>query len=70
MHGHGGLVSEKTVMHVRQIAEFGSYARFFFQLIAMYLIVSGLAFCLIAAAYAEGRPLQLPAGTFMSKTRE
>ena len=51
MYGHGGLVSEKTVMRVRQIAEFGSYARFFFELIAMYLIVSGLAFCLIAAAY-------------------
>ena len=58
MHGHGGLVSEKNVMHVRQIAESGSYARFFFQLIAMYLIVSGLAFCLIAAAYAELRPLK------------
>ena len=67
MHGHGGLVSEKTVMHVRQIAESGSYARFFFQLIAMYLIVSGLAFCLIAAAYAEGRPLNPPATSFISK---
>lgn len=51
MHGHGGLVSEKTVMRLRQIAESGSYARFFFELIAMNLIVSGLAFCLIAAAY-------------------
>ena len=67
MHGHGGLVSEKTVMHVRQIAESGSYARFFFQLIAMYLIVSGLAFCLIAAAYAEGRPLT-PAAEQISRT--
>ena len=66
MHGHGGLVSEKTAMHVRQIAESGSYARFFFQLIAMYLIVSGLAFCLIAAAYAEGRPLK-PAAEHVQK---
>jgi hypothetical protein len=49
---NGLLVSEKTVMHLRQIAESGSYARFFFELIAMYLIVSVLAFCLIAAAYA------------------
>ena len=54
-------------MHVREIAESGSYARFFFQLIAMYLIVSGLAFCLIAAAYAELRPLKPTAGTFISK---
>jgi hypothetical protein len=38
-------------MRLRQIAESGSYARFFFELIAMNLIVSGLAFCLIAAAY-------------------
>ena len=47
----------------------GSYrpARFFFKLIAMYLIVSGLAFCLIAAAYAELRPLKPSAGTFISK---
>ena len=67
MHCHGGLVSEKNVMHVRQIAESGSYARFFFQLIAMYLIVSGLAFCLIAAAYAELRPLKPSGGTFISK---
>ena len=52
MQGHGGLVSEKTFMHFRHIAESGSYARFFFELIAMYLIVSVLAFCLIAAAYA------------------
>jgi hypothetical protein len=53
MRGHGDLVSEKTVMHIRQIAESGSYVRFFLQLIVMYLIISGLAFCLIAAAYAE-----------------
>jgi hypothetical protein len=51
MHGHEGLVSEKTVMRLRQIAESGSYVRFFFELIAMYFIVSGLAFCLIAVAY-------------------
>ena len=69
MHGHGGLVSEKTAMHVRQIAESGSYARFFFQLIAMYLIVSGLAFCLIAAAYAEGRPLKPSAGIISKNLR-
>jgi hypothetical protein len=54
-------------MHLRQIAESGSYARFFFELIAMYLIVSVLAFCLIAAAYAEERPLNTPAATFFSK---
>jgi hypothetical protein len=69
MDGHEGLVSEKTVMHVRQIAESGSYARFFFQLIAMYLIASGLAFCLIAAAYAEERPLKPAAGTLIAKTQ-
>jgi len=51
MHGHGSLVSEKTIMRLRRIAESGSYARFFFELIAMYFIVSGLAFCLIAVAY-------------------
>jgi hypothetical protein len=60
-------VSEKTIMHLRQITESGSYARFFFELVAMYLIVSGLAFCLIAAAYGEERPLSAPAGTFISK---
>ena len=69
MHGQGGLVSEKTVMHVRQIAESGSYARFFFQLIAMYLIASGLAFCLIAAAYTEEMPLKPAAGTLIAKTQ-
>jgi hypothetical protein len=54
-------------MHLRQIAESGSYARFLFELIAMFVIVSGLAFCLIAVAYAEGRPLTTPAGGFISK---
>ena len=39
-------------MHLSQITESGSYARFFFELTAMYLIVSVLAFCLIVAAYA------------------
>jgi len=38
-------------MHVREISESGSYARFFVQMIAMYLIVTALAFCLITAAY-------------------
>ena len=64
MRDCGGLVSEKTVMHLRQIAKFGSYARFFFELIAMFLIVSGLAFCLIAVAYAEERPLNTPVTSF------
>ena len=38
-------------MHLSQITKSGSYAKFF-ELIAMYLIVSVLAFCLIVAAYA------------------
>jgi hypothetical protein len=43
-------------MHFRQISESGSYARFFVELIAMYLIASVFAFCLIAAAYAQEVP--------------
>ena len=38
-------------MHIREIYETGSYARFFVQMIAMYLIATALAFCLITAAY-------------------
>jgi hypothetical protein len=38
-------------MHFREISESGSYARFFLQMIAMYLIATALAFCLITAAY-------------------
>jgi hypothetical protein len=38
-------------MHIREISESGSYARFFVQMIAMYLVATALAFCLITAAY-------------------
>jgi hypothetical protein len=38
-------------MHFREISETGSYARFFLQMIAMHLIATALAFCLITAAY-------------------
>jgi hypothetical protein len=38
-------------MHIREVSESGSYARFFVQMIAMYLIAMALAFCLITAAY-------------------
>jgi hypothetical protein len=38
-------------MHFREVSESGSYARFFVQMIAMYLIATALAFCLITAAY-------------------
>jgi hypothetical protein len=38
-------------MHFREISEAGSYARFFVQMIAMYLIATALAFCLITAVY-------------------
>jgi len=38
-------------MHFRDISETGSYARFFVQMIAMYLIAMALGFCLITAAY-------------------
>jgi hypothetical protein len=38
-------------MHFREISESGSYARFFLQMIAMYLIATALAFCLITAVY-------------------
>jgi hypothetical protein len=37
-------------MHFREISESGSYARFFLQMIAMYLITA-LAFYLITGAY-------------------
>ena len=46
-------MSEITGMHLRQMSESGSYARFFLELIAMYIIVAVIAFCLIAAAYAS-----------------
>ena len=49
----GGMVSENPVMQFRQIPESGSDARFFFELIAMYLLASAFAFCVIAAAYAQ-----------------
>jgi hypothetical protein len=39
-------------MHIRQMPETGSYARFFVEMIAMYLVAAALAFCLIAVAYA------------------
>lgn len=39
-------------MHLRQVSETGSYARFFVEMIAMYLVAAALAFCLIAVAYA------------------
>ena len=54
-------------MRLRQISESGSYARFFFELIAMYLVVAVFAFCLIAAAYAEESPLP-HSHAFISKT--
>jgi hypothetical protein len=38
-------------MHFREISETGSYARFFVELVTMYLIASAFAFCLIAAVY-------------------
>jgi hypothetical protein len=38
-------------MHFREVTETGSYARFLVQMIAMYLIATVLAFCLISAAY-------------------
>jgi len=38
-------------MRFREISENGSYARFFVEMIAMYLIAAAMAFCLIAAAY-------------------
>jgi hypothetical protein len=38
-------------MHLREISESGSYTRFFVQMIAMYLIATAFAFCLITAAY-------------------
>ena len=39
-------------MYLRQVSETGSYARFFVEMIAMYLVAAALAFCLIAVAYA------------------
>jgi hypothetical protein len=47
----GALTREELGMHFREISETGSYARFFVQMIAMYLIATALAFCLITAAY-------------------
>jgi hypothetical protein len=38
-------------MHLREVSESGSYVRFFVQMIAMYLVATALAFCLITAAY-------------------
>ena len=39
-------------MQFGEMFESGSYARFFVQMVAMYLIATALAFCLITAAYA------------------
>jgi hypothetical protein len=60
----------ESAMHLRQISESGSYARFFFGLITMHLIVSVFAFCLIAVAYAEERPLHTPSAISVSKNLE
>jgi hypothetical protein len=38
-------------MRFREISENGSYVRFFFEMIVMYLIAATMAFCLITAAY-------------------
>jgi hypothetical protein len=38
-------------MHFREISETGSYARFFVQMIAAYLVAMALAFFVITAAY-------------------
>jgi len=38
-------------MQLRDISESGSYARFFIQMIGMYLIATAFAFCLITAVY-------------------
>lgn len=62
----GGKVSENPVMHIRQIPESGSYARFFFELIAMYLIASAFAFCVIAAAYAQEKSPNGPAAILVA----
>jgi hypothetical protein len=40
-------------MQLQYLPETGSYARFFFDMVVMYLVVAALAFCLIAAAYAD-----------------
>jgi len=38
-------------MRFREISENGSYAQFFVEMIAMYLVAAAMAFCLITAAY-------------------
>jgi hypothetical protein len=40
-------------MQLHVFPEPGSYVRFFVEMVAMFLIVTALAFCLITAAYAN-----------------
>ena len=46
-------------MRFYDLSEPGSYARFFVEMVAMFLVVTAVALCLITAAYAEenaGKP--------------
>ena len=45
-----GLVNS---MQVQDLNEMGSFARFFLEMLAMFLVVATFAFCLIAVAYAD-----------------
>ena len=47
-------------MQPQLLPEIGSFARFFLETVAMFLLVSALAFCLITVAYAGGPTAHRP----------
>jgi len=47
-------------MQLHLLPEIGSFARFFLETVAMFLLVSALAFFLITAAYANPVVASLP----------
>jgi hypothetical protein len=50
-------------MKFQALPDTGSYGRFFLEMVAVYLLVAAFAFCLITAAYSDGRFVQYPSDT-------
>jgi hypothetical protein len=51
------------MMQFQDLLETGSYGRFFLEMVAIYLLAAAFAFCLITAAYSDGRVVQYPSDT-------
>jgi hypothetical protein len=46
-------------MHIEDLNQMGSFTRFFVEMIAMFLLVTAFAFCLITVAYADAATAQV-----------